>query len=272
MKILLTGPRGFLGARIMESMQVVPSESLRGKSLDDIKRYLDTVAPDAIVHTAAISDIGTCEKNPEASYQANVLLPVYLAQAGAGCKMVMLSTDQVYTASSKPGPFSEGDEGMPSNTYARHKLEMEQRVLDIAPDAVMLRATWLYDMPLYSGDNRGNFLMNTILAAIKGQPVHVSRQQYRGITYAREAAAMMPQALQLPGGAYNFGSETTLNMFDTAAALLKALGSHAQVVEAPGKDNLWMDGGKARHYGVAFSDTLAGLHRCLEDYNFIKNM
>jgi len=31
--------------------------------------------------TAAISDIGVCQSNPEASYIANVLIPVYLAKA-----------------------------------------------------------------------------------------------------------------------------------------------------------------------------------------------
>ena len=33
----------------------------------------------------------------------------------------------------------------PGNIYAAHKLEMEKRVLDILPSAVMLRAEWMYD-------------------------------------------------------------------------------------------------------------------------------
>lgn len=34
----------------------------------------------------------------------------------------------------------------------------------------------------------------------------------------------MEQAARLPGGVYNYGSENSLSMYDTALALLRALG------------------------------------------------
>jgi len=37
------------------------------------------------------------------------------------------------------GPYRE-DTVKPGNIYAEHKLEMKKRVLDVCPDAVMLRA------------------------------------------------------------------------------------------------------------------------------------
>ena len=266
MKILLTGANGFLGARILARMQAQPSVTLRGMSQDDMSRYIDEVQPDAIIHTAAISDIGTCEANPEASYHANVLLPVYLAKAAPNSKLVMLSTDQVYNGNPSPGPYREGDETIPGNLYARHKLEMEQRVLDISPGAVLLRATWMYDMPLYQGDNRGNFLMNIIKSVLAGQPTAWSREQYRGLTYVREAAESMTGALQLAGGVYNFGSENSMNMYDTAQFLLSAMGAKGHLLEAGVRGNLWMDCEKARVGGVAFLNTQEGLARCLADY------
>ncbi len=160
MNILLTGARGFVGARIAAAFPAAAAPSLRRMTEDGVKRLIDETEPDAIIHTAAISDILTCEKDPDASYYANVLLPVWLAKTGV--KAVLFSTDQVYGGREGEGPYSENDTA-PANTYARHKLEMEQRVLDINPQAVLLRATWMYDMPLYGAANRGNFMMNMLL-------------------------------------------------------------------------------------------------------------
>ena len=52
MKILLTGANGFVGARIRDALDVIPAPSLRSFCEDDVKRLVDSVEPDVIVHTA----------------------------------------------------------------------------------------------------------------------------------------------------------------------------------------------------------------------------
>ena len=143
MKILLTGANGFVGARIRAAAPVICAPSLRGAEKEDIDRLIDTVQPDAILHTAAISDIGACAKDPEGSYHANVLIPEYLAKAANGAKLVLFSSDQVYSGAKGDKPFTEDDVAT-ANLYAEEKLEMENRVLAIDPNAVMLRAAWMY--------------------------------------------------------------------------------------------------------------------------------
>ena len=103
MKILLTGANGFVGARIRAAAPVICAPSLRGAEKEDIDRLIDTVQPDAILHTAAISDIGACAKDPEGSYHANVLVPEYLAKAANGAKLVLFSSDQVYSGAAVYG-------------------------------------------------------------------------------------------------------------------------------------------------------------------------
>lgn len=268
MRVLLTGARGFLGSRIRQTMEVIPAPSLRDMGREEIARLVGETAPDVIVHTAAISDIGACQANPEGSYRANVELPVWLAETAKNAKLVMLSTDQVYSAHSEPGPYREEDTA-PGNLYAEHKLEMERRVLEISPDAVLLRATWMYDLPLYGAANRGNFLMNLLRAAATGEPMLVPMEQYRGLTYVREAAENMAKAMRLPGGVYNFGSETELTMGQITRQLRERLGLNLQILQGQPRHNLWMDCRKAAEGGCVFSSTAEGLENCLSDYGLI---
>ena len=103
--ILVTGASGFVGSKIMQLCgDTVACPSLRGMSEADIKRIVEESGADTIIHTAAISDIGTCQANPEASYLANVQIPVYLAKAAKNVKLICFSSDQVYSGLAEEGP------------------------------------------------------------------------------------------------------------------------------------------------------------------------
>lgn len=260
--ILITGAAGFVGRRLMETVPgAVAAPSLRNASQEDVKRIVEESGAEAIVHTAAISDIGACQADPEASYRANVQIPLWLASAAGNRKLVCFSSDQVYSGSKEAGPYSE-EMTAPGNVYACHKLEMEQRVLEILPEAVMLRAEWMYDLRA----PKPNYLLNILRAE---GTVAFSSRQYRGVTYLGEVAENMDRVLALPGGAYNFGSETTLSMQELTKRLAALLGKPLAVEDAPPRHNLWMDCGKAARYGVVFSDVLTGLTKCLQEYGLL---
>ena len=260
--ILITGAAGFVGRRLMETVPgAVAAPSLRNASQEDVKRIMEESGAEAIVHTAAISDIGACQADPEASYRANVQIPLWLASAAGNRKLVCFSSDQVYSGSKEAGPYSE-EMTAPGNVYACHKLEMEQRVLEILPEAVMLRAEWMYDLRA----PKPNYLLNVLRAE---GTVAFSSRQYRGVTYLGEVAEAMDRVLALPGGAYNFGSETTLSMQELTKGLAALLGKPLAVEDAPPRHNLWMDCGKAARYGVVFSDVLTGLTKCLQEYGLL---
>ena len=160
MKILVTGAHGFVGTRLMKELErAIAAPSIQGMNEKQIRQIVEESEADVIIHTAAISDVGICEKNPEESYYANVLLPVYLAKASDGRKLICFSSDQVYRGCESDGPYRE-DEAKPANIYGAHKLEMEQRVLDRQPDSVLLRAEWMYDYI----SPRGNYLLNVLNA------------------------------------------------------------------------------------------------------------
>ena len=260
--ILVTGAGGFVGSNILNTCSgVIPCPSLVNASEDDIHRIIEESDITTIIHTAAISDIGACERDPEASYRANVQIPIYLAKAARGAKLICFSSDQVYGGTDYDGPYTE-DRVCPINTYAKHKLEMEERVLDMSPDAVILRAEWMYGYYL----KKSNYFMNVINAT---ESVSFSSKQYRGITYVKEVAENMDKVALLPGGVYNFGSETDKSMYEITRLFLDAIGKKITLEDAPPRHNLWMNCEKARRLGVTFSSVEDGLISCARDYNYI---
>ena len=194
-KLLVSGAGGFVGARIMTQLAgryelcAFPKGMPAAADEQTVADWVRREQPDVIVHTAALSDTGYSEKHPDESYRANVLLPCWMAAAAqkSGAKLVAFSSDQVYTGLTEHGPFDEDTPLSPANVYGRHKQEMEQRVLDILPDAVLLRAAWMYDLPGYGLPIRGNFLLNLLTAAMRQETLRFSMRDYRGITYVREA-------------------------------------------------------------------------------------
>lgn len=274
MRILVTGAGGFVGARILQQLSgqlellTLPRGMLATAGREEIRTAVQMLQPDAILHTAALSDTGYCEAHPEESYRANVEVPLWMAEAAraVGAKLVAFSSDQVYAGLHEPGPFDEETPLSPANVYGRHKREAEQRVLDLLPAAVLLRATWLYDLPSYGLPVRGNLPLNLWRAALRGEPLRFSCWDYRGVTYARQAVENLLPALALPGGVYNFGSENDTDMYTTARQFCKAMAITPPLEKADWSRSLLMDTRKAQAGGLCFDTTADGIRRCLQDY------
>ena len=276
-RVLITGGSGFLGARILQQglgdaeLCSLPRGFLAAAGEAEVTEIIQKLQPAAIVHAAALSDTGYCAQHPEEAHRANVELPVWVAKAAcaSGAKLLAFSSDQVYAGITQPGPLPETLPLQPTNVYGRCKLEMEQRVLELCPDAVLLRASWMYDLPGYGLPIRGNLPLNLLRAAQRGESVRFSVWDFRGITYVRQAVALLEAALTLPGGVYNFGSENAENMVLTARQFAETLGITVDIQEADWARNLAMDCSKLQAHGIVFDTTQAGLTRCLRDYGLL---
>ena len=175
MRLLITGGSGFLGRRAAawlaaQGWQVLAPtrDALPLTDPAAMRAWFAAHRPQAVLHCAAISDVGACQRQPQLSQAVNHQATVLLADlcAATGAKLLFCSSDQVYGGSPLPGPHAEDEPLSPPTWYGRHKLAAEAAVT--ACGGTSLRLTWLYDTRALPGEH-GNF-MQTLLAALRALP------------------------------------------------------------------------------------------------------
>lgn len=281
MKLLLTGGSGFLGRRAAACFEKlgfqVLSPSHRELDMTDeaaVRSWFREYKPEAVLHTAAISDTGLCQRNPEWTETVNVAGSVNLARCcrAFGGRLVLCSSDQVYSGSLLPGPHREEEPVAPNNVYGNQKLRAEQRCLEILPETVCLRLSWMYSTVHFPGEH-GHFL-TALKAALADpqQPLTWPVHDRRGITDVDAVAKNLPSALELPGGVYNFGSENNANPYETVKEILTALSmTEALARLVPNEEafaesprDISMDTAKIRKAGIFFPTTRESLLSALK--------
>lgn len=168
MRLLVTGASGLVGAALTRAAaaaghtvigvvgrwnEAVPGAAeLRSADLSDpgaAARLLAEFRPDAVVNAAAVAEPALCEADPVRSAALNTAWPGALAAAaaGAGTRLVNLSTEQVFAGETPP--FGPDSVPAPLNRYGRQKLAGEQAVRAADPAAAVVR------LPLLLGNSLG---------------------------------------------------------------------------------------------------------------------
>ncbi len=231
-RLLITGASGFLGSRIAEFYKgkyEIDTPTHREMDITDEENVACRIAdlsPDVIVHCAAVSDTGRCEREPETSWKINVEGSVNIAKAAKQnqAKCLICSSDQVYFGSSLDGPHNECEESTPCHLYGRQKREAEEACLSVNSDCVLLRLSWMYDIRTVNNGEHSDFF-RTFLAKLESPellrfPVH----DVRGISDVNVVIKNLEKVFELKGGIYNFGSPNEKNVYETMLGIFKKFG------------------------------------------------
>ena len=113
--VMLTGGKGMLGrtlCRELEGFEVIPTDLPETDILqeDALARQLDRIAPDVVIHCAAMTAVDRCEAEPDLAYRLNALGSANVAAACARrhIRLVALSTDYVFSGTGQR-PYHEFD-------------------------------------------------------------------------------------------------------------------------------------------------------------------
>ncbi len=207
MKILITGSNGLLGQKLVKLLSSNQEVNLlatskgenrifsiggyRYESLDitnknEIDNLIDTFKPNAIINTAAMTDVDACESNQKLCWDLNVNAVKYLIEASRrnNSHLIHLSTDFVFDG--KNGPYSETDEPNPLSYYGNSKYESEKLLQASNIKWAIVRTIIVYGI----GENmsRSNIVLWAKEALEKGSPLTIVDDQFRAPTLAEDLA------------------------------------------------------------------------------------
>ena len=285
MEILITGTSGFLGSRAAEyfreqGWQVHAPTHAQLDITDDasVGAWFSQHHPQAVIHCAAVSDTGACQKDPDRTAKINVEGSARLARVcgESGIKLVFCSSDQVYAGSQFPGPHSEAEELTPGTVYSGQKVLAERLCAELCPDTVSLRLSWMYSSKIREQEH--GHLLTMLPATFRDETKKISwpLQDFRGLTDTREVVGQLPKVLSLPGGSYNYGAPNDRDTHHTMEKVLTLLGRQDLLARlepntqpiAAGLRDIRMDPTKIESFGISFTPTAEGLCRALREHGF----
>jgi len=205
--ILITGSNGLLGQKLVHLLSQFPAikliatakgpNRLTGNlkytyvSLDitnetEVLEVFKTHQPDAVIHTAAMTNVDTCEVDPEGCELLNVTAVSYLINA---CKpnntfFCHVSTDFIFDGLS--GPYDENAKPNPISIYGESKLRAEQLLQASTIKWGIARTILVFG--IVEDMSRTNIILWVKKSLEEGKTINVVTDQFRTPTLAEDLA------------------------------------------------------------------------------------
>jgi dTDP-4-dehydrorhamnose reductase len=207
MKILITGSNGLLGQKLVSLLSQITDIQLfatsKGKNriattqgyeylemditnAEQIEEVIDKTRPDAIIHTAAMTNADQCEAEKDLCWKMNVTATEYLVKASEKHQIFFcyLSTDFVFDGES--GPYSEENLPSPVSFYGWSKYAGEEVVKRAKCPWSIVRTVLVYGVLVDM--SRSNIILWVKKSLEAKQNIKVVTDQFRTPTLAEDLA------------------------------------------------------------------------------------
>ena len=232
--ILTTGSNGLLGQKITEKVLAEGRVKLIATSkganrypiingyeyaeMDilnpaQVRAVIEKHKPDAIIHTAAMTNVDTAEANKELCRQLNVDAVKTLVSLceEKNIQLIHLSTDFVFDGAA--GPYKEEDAVNPVSYYGESKVLAEELIKNSKADWAILRTILVYG--INNDMSRSNIVLWAKGALEKALPINVVNDQYRMPTLAEDLAeACLLAVEQNASGIYHVSGKDYMSIAD----------------------------------------------------------
>jgi len=191
------GAAGQLGSelvRLIGEDSGVTREEVSVTDLQALDALLSSRRPELVFNCAAYNAVDRAETERDLAYAVNSQGPANVAMSCArhGIRLVHFSTNFVFDGA-LDRPYLETDLPAPLSVYGSSKLEGEQRVLDLLPEALVIRTSALFG-DTGSAIKGGSFPERIVSRARGGEKLRVVADQRVNPTYAGDLA---PAAIEL---------------------------------------------------------------------------
>lgn len=239
MKVLVVGALGMLGQDLVPALQkaghdVVSSDRVEGSGclaldisdLEQVRRTIADVLPEAIINSAAYTNVDAAESDEAAAYRVNVLGSWNLALAcqALDIPLMYVSTDYVFDGA-KGSAYDEYDQPNPQGVYGRSKRAGEIHVERLCRRHYVVRTAWLY------GHGGKNFVETILKAGIERPELKVVNDQWGSPTATADLVEAMVRILESGRfGTYHVTGQGVCTWNEFAAEILRQAGIDTPVL------------------------------------------
>lgn len=247
---LVTGATGLIGGAVCAAAGALraPPQILRlsrrgahsslGHDLADpgsLPALLDELAPDRIIHLAAVARPDRVDRDQRLARQVNVAATATLAEwcRARGRPLIFTSTDQVFDGT-KGAPYLEHDAPRPVTAYGAMKLQAEAAVL--AAGGGVARMGWVLNDLTFG---RPDFLRTALERLAKGESVQaVDDEQRTTITVSAAASALLTLTEEGFAGIVHLAGGEHVTPFQLIAAAARQRGLSTATLEPVSRQTL----------------------------------
>jgi dTDP-4-dehydrorhamnose reductase len=246
------------------------SRDLDIRNVSRVRQTVERNRPDWIVLAAAYTDVDGCERNSDLAFAVNRDGAVNVAEAARAdeAKLLFLSSDYVFDGT-KRVPYEVDDPRNPQSVYGRSKAEAEMRLLEIVPEACILRTSWLFGIG-------GKCFPDTILKLGASRPtLDVVNDQRGSPTHTIDLArTIVDLCAKDAHGILHATGAGDCTWFEFAREIVTAAGLQTQVRPvssaemarpAPRPAYSVLSATSLRNYGIEMPDWKIALRRYLEE-------